>query len=133
MRESLQYLQHVSRFRYVAREYWIEMTIALLALLGLVELVISDDAPGAPPSSLWFGCSAVAVLVLTLVARRRYPFAGPAAYWLLAAGISFVDAQLLPFMQSFFVIGMAAAFLLGNVRDPLQVAASACRSFSAVQ
>ena len=120
MRESLQYLQHVSRFRSVTREYWFEMTIALLALLGLVELVISDDAPGAPPSSLWFGFSAVAVLVLTLVARRRYPFAGPAAYWLLAAGISFVDAQLLPFMQSFFVIGMAAAFLLGNVRDPLR-------------
>ena len=120
MRESLQYLQHVSRFRSVTREYWIEMTIALLALLGLVELVISDDAAGAPPSSLWFGCSAVAVLVLTLVARRRYPFAAPAAYWLLAAGISFVDAQLLPFMQSFFVIGMAAAFLLGNVRDPLR-------------
>ena len=120
MRESLQYLQHVSRFRSVTREYWIEMTIALLALLGLVELVISDDAPGAPPSSLWFGFSAVVVLVLTLVARRRYPFAGPAAYWLLAAGISFVDAQLLPFMQSFFVIGMAAAFLLGNVRDPVR-------------
>ncbi len=96
------------------------MTIALLALLGLVELVVSDDTPGAPPSSLLFGFSAVAVLVPTLLARRRYPFAGPAAYWLLAAGISFVDAQLLPFMQSFFVIGMAAAFLLGNVRDPLQ-------------
>ena len=120
MCESLQYLQHVSRFRSVTREYWSEMTIALLALLGLVELVISDDAPNAPPSSLWFGFSAVAVLVLALVSRRRYPFAGPAAYWLLAAGISFVDAQLLPFMQSFFVIGMAAAFLLGNVRDPVQ-------------
>jgi signal transduction histidine kinase len=110
----------VSRFRSVTREYWVELTIALLALLGLIELVISHDAPDAPPSSLWFGCSAVTVLVLTLVARRRYPFGGPAAYWLLAAGISFVDAQLLPFMQSFFVIGMAAAFLLGNVRDPVR-------------
>jgi signal transduction histidine kinase len=118
--ESLQYLQHVSRFRSLTREYWVEMTIALLALLGLVELVVNNDAPNAPPSSLWFGFSAVVVLVLTLVARRRYPFAGPAAYWLLAAGISFVDAQLLPFMQSFFVIGMAAAFLLGNVRDPVR-------------
>jgi signal transduction histidine kinase len=110
----------VSRFRSVTREYWVELTIALLALLGLIELVISHDAPDAPPSSLWFGCSAVTVLVLTLVARRRYPFGGPAAYWLLAAGISFADAQLLPFMQSFFVIGMAAAFLLGNVRDPVR-------------
>src|SRR5512133_10601 len=96
------------------------MTIALLALLGLVEVVVSHDSPDAPPSSLWFVFSAVLVLVLTLLARRRYPFAGPAAYWVLAAGISFVDWQLLPFMQSFFVIGMAAAFLLGNVRDPFK-------------
>jgi signal transduction histidine kinase len=61
-------------------------------------------------------------LVLVLCARRRFPFAGPAAYWILAAGISFVDWNLLPFMQSFFVIGMAAAFLLGNVRDSLKAA-----------
>jgi signal transduction histidine kinase len=110
----------VSRVRSVTREYWFELTIALLALLGLVEVVVSHDSPNAPPSPLWFVVLAVAVLVLTLCARRRFPFAGPAAYWVLAAGISFVDWQLLPFMQSFFVIGMAAAFLLGNVRDPLK-------------
>jgi signal transduction histidine kinase len=59
-------------------------------------------------------------LVVALFARRRFPFAGPAAYWLLAAAISFVDAQLIPSTQSLFPVGMAAAFLLGNLRDTLR-------------
>jgi signal transduction histidine kinase len=110
----------VSRIRDLAREYWFEGAVALLAIVGLLEVVVRRDAPDAPPSSMWFVVSVVAVLVLALLARRRFPFGGPAAYWLLAAGISFVDWQLLPFMQSFFVIGMAAAFLLGNLRNAIQ-------------
>jgi signal transduction histidine kinase len=50
-------------------------------------------------------------------ARRWFPFAGPAAYWLLAAGISFVDPLLIPYPESLFLLGLAAAFLLGNLRD----------------
>ncbi len=110
----------MSRIRDLAREYWFEGAVALLAIVGLLEVVVRRDAPDAPPSSMWFVVSVVAVLVLALLARRRFPFGGPAAYWLLAAGISFVDWQLLPFMQSFFVIGMAAAFLLGNLRNAIQ-------------
>jgi signal transduction histidine kinase len=59
-------------------------------------------------------------LVLALIARRSFPFAGPATYWLLATAVSFVDAQLIPSMQSLFPVGMAAAFLLGNLRDTLR-------------
>ncbi len=110
----------MSRIRDVAREYWFEVAIALLAIVGLLELVVRRDAPNAPPSTLWFAVPAVAVLVLPIFARRRFPFAAPAAYWLLAAAISFVDWQLIPFMTSLFPIGMAVAFLLGNVRNALQ-------------
>jgi signal transduction histidine kinase len=118
----VQYLQRVSRIRQLAREYWFEGAIVLLASVGLLELAVRRDEPGAPTSPMWFAVAAVAALVLVLCARRRFPFAGPAAYWVLAAGISFVDWNLLPFLQSFFVIGMAAAFLLGNVRDSLKAA-----------
>jgi signal transduction histidine kinase len=59
-------------------------------------------------------------MALPLVARRRYPFAAPAAYWLLAVVLSFVDGRLVTFMTSVFVIGMAASFLLGNLRDALK-------------
>jgi signal transduction histidine kinase len=116
----VQYVQRVRRISYVAREYWFEGVVALLAIAGLLEVVLRRDAPNAPRSTLWFVVPAVAVLVIALIARRRLPFAGPTAYWLLAAGISFVDWRLLPFMTSFIVIGMAAAFLLGNLRDVVQ-------------
>jgi signal transduction histidine kinase len=112
----------MSRIRQLARVYWFEGAIVLLASVGLLELAVRRDEPGAPTSPMWFATAAAAALVLSLCARRRFPFAGPAAYWVLAAGISFVDWNLLPFMQSFFPIGMAAAFLLGNVRDPVKAA-----------
>ena len=50
----------------------------------MLELVVGRDSPGAPTTSLWFSVPAVAILVLPLFARRRFPFAAPAA--LLAAG-----------------------------------------------
>ena len=104
----------MSRIGYVARKYWFELAIALLAIVGLIELAVRRDAP---QTTLWFAVPAVGVLVLALFTRRRFPFAGPAAYWLLAVAISFVDGQLIPSMQSLFPVGMAAAFLLGNLRD----------------
>jgi signal transduction histidine kinase len=116
----VKYVRFVRRLGPIARSYWFDVLITLLAIVGLLELVVRRDAPDAPPSTLWFAVPAVAVLVLTLVARRRFPFAGPAAYWLLGAAISFVDWQLLPFMTSLFPVGMAVAFLLGNLRNVLK-------------
>src|SRR5262245_1636857 len=83
----------------------------------MLELVIGRDLPGAPTTSLWFSIPAVAVLVLPLFARRRFPFAAPAAYWLIAAALTLVDGLLIPFIGSLGVVGLAAAFLLGNLRD----------------
>ena len=39
---------------------------------------------------------------------------------MLAAGISFVDWQLIPSVEAFFVVGLAVAFLLGNLRNAWQ-------------
>jgi signal transduction histidine kinase len=110
----------VSRIRYVAREYWFELLIAFLAIAGMLELVVGRDSPGAPPTTLWIAIPTVAVLVLPLFARRRFPFAAPAAYWLLAIAISFGDGLLLAFIGSLGVVGLASAFLLGNLRSPLK-------------
>jgi signal transduction histidine kinase len=107
----------VNRIRYVAREYWFELLIAVLAIAGMLELVVGRDSPGAPATSLWFALPAVAVLVLPLFARRRFPFAAPVAYWLMAAALTFVDGLLIPFIGSLGVVGLATAFLLGNLRD----------------
>jgi signal transduction histidine kinase len=96
------------------------MPVVLLAIDGMVEVVIRRDAPDAPRTTLWFAVPALAALVLPLFARRRFPFAAPVAFWLLAAGITFVDGQLLAFTTSTFVLGMGVAFLLGNLRDALK-------------
>ena len=46
--------------------------------------------------------------------------AAAAAYWLLAVVITLVDGTLIPFVDSLSVVGLAAAFLLGNLRDSKQ-------------
>jgi signal transduction histidine kinase len=107
----------VSRIKSVGREYWFEILIALLAAEAMVEIIV-----GSPNStrSLWFALPAVAVLVLPLFARRRFPFAALAAYWLLAAAIMFVDWRPVPFATSLVVVGLTVAFLLGNLRDAVK-------------
>ncbi len=75
----------MDRIRHLTREYWFELLIAVMAIAGMLELVIGRDSPGAPTVTLWFSVPAIAILVLPLFARRRFPFAGPAAYWLIAA------------------------------------------------
>jgi len=107
----------VSRIRYVTRSYWFDLLIAALAIEAMLEVVVGRESAR---TSLWFGLPAIALLVLPIFARRRFPFGGPVAYWLLAAGISFIDWQLIPSAVSLFPVGMAVAFLLGNLRDPLR-------------
>jgi signal transduction histidine kinase len=113
----------VSRIRYVAREYWFELLITFLAIAGMLELVVGRDSPAAPTTTLWIAIPTVGVLVLLLLARRRFPFAAPAGYWLLAAAISFGDGVLLAFVGSLSIVGLASAFLLGNLRNPLKAGA----------
>ena len=60
------------------------------------------------------------LVVLPLLGRRRFPFAAPAALWLLAALLSFVDGRLIVFATGVYIAGIAAAFLLGNLRDAVQ-------------
>jgi signal transduction histidine kinase len=110
----------MSRIEHVAREYWFELLIGALAIAAILELVLGRNSPGAPSTTLWFAVPAVAVIVTPLFARRRFPFAGPAAYWVLATALTFVDGLLIPFMISLFPIGLASAFLLGNLRDSRQ-------------
>jgi len=107
----------------LAREYWFELLIALMGVAGMAELVVGRDYPGAPTKSLWFCIPALGVLVSPLLLRRRFPFAGPAAYFVLAPLLSVIDPLLVPFVGSLGVVGLAAAFMLGNLRNGLQAAA----------
>jgi signal transduction histidine kinase len=100
--------------------YGFEGLIVLAALLGAIQLALAGDAEAAPTTALWFTIPAATAIVLPLLARRRFPFGAPAAVWLLAASLSFVDGRLVSFTVSAAVAGMAAAVLLGNLRDDIQ-------------
>ena len=114
------YVRRMGRAAQVGREYWFELLMAVLAVAGMLELVVGRDAPGAPGTPLWLSVPAVAVLVAPLLLRRSFPFAAPTLYWLMAATLTYFDGALVPFIGSLGVVGMAAAFLLGNLRDNRQ-------------
>ena len=114
---GVEYVHHVSRIDHLARAYWFDLLIAVLAIVAMLDVVLGRGSSGAPTTTLWFCLPALAILVLPVFARRWFPFAGPAGYWFLAAGISFVDPLLIPYPESLFLLGLATAFLLGNLRD----------------
>jgi signal transduction histidine kinase len=107
----------MSRAKSIAREYWFELLMGLMLLAGIIQLAVLHDSAGAPPTTLWFTVPALIVLVLPLFARRRFPFGAPAAYWVLAAAITFVDGVLIAWVDSLEVVGLASALLLGYLRD----------------
>jgi signal transduction histidine kinase len=107
----------VSRIGQLARRYWFDGLVVVIGIVAMVELVLAHDSADAPRTSLPLSLGAIALFVSPIFFRRRFPLAAPAAYWLLAAGISFADGWLIPFAQSLFVIVMAVSFLLGNLRN----------------
>jgi signal transduction histidine kinase len=116
----VEYVHPVTGLKTLARRYGFDALIVLLVIAAVVEVSVRRDATNAPQTTLWFCVPAIAVMLLLLLARRPYPFAAPAAYWVLAVALSFVDGRLIPFMTSVFVIGMAASFMLGNLHDGLK-------------
>jgi signal transduction histidine kinase len=113
----------MTRLGLLARTYWFDAVVVLLMAEACIELVVRSDAAQAPTKSLWLTVPAIALTAVPLLLRRRFPFGGPAAYWLLGAALSFLDGRLLTFETSVFLLGMAAAFLLGNVRDAFRARA----------
>jgi signal transduction histidine kinase len=114
----VEYVQGVNA-RDVARKYWFDLLIAALAVASMIELIIGRESAR---TTLWFGLPALAIMVLPIFARRRFPFGALVAYWVLAAAISLIDWQLIPSVEGLFVVGLAVAFLLGNLRNAWQAA-----------
>ena len=105
------------RFGTFARRYAFDALIVAFAVEGALEVALRQDAADAPTLTPWVAVPGIALVVLPLLARRRFPFAAPAATWLVASVLSFVDGRLVGFSASSSIAGLAAAFLLGNLRD----------------
>lgn len=98
--------------------YWLDVLVVLLAASSVVELVLTQDQPKAPSTTLWFLVPAVAILALPTLVRRRYPFGAAAAFWLLGAALSFVDGRLFASIESLYILGVLFSFMLGNLPNP---------------
>jgi signal transduction histidine kinase len=116
----LQYVQRVSRVWSVARAHVFDVLIVLAAVESALEVALRHDPLKEPRTTVWFAAPAIALVILSLLGRRRFRFAAPASVWLLAATLSFVDGRLVPFSASTLIAGFAAAFLLGTLSDSVQ-------------
>jgi signal transduction histidine kinase len=116
----VEYVHRVSRIWPLARRYGFDLLIVLAALEMALEVGFRDNATQEPTATRWFTVPAIALVALPLLARRRFPFAAPAAVWVFAAAFSFVDGRLVVFSLTSSIVGLVAAFLLGNLRDDFQ-------------
>jgi signal transduction histidine kinase len=105
------------------RKYAFDVLIVIAAIEMALEVGIRYGAPDGPTTPRWFAVPATALIVLPLLARRRFPFAAPAALWGLAAVLSFVDGRLVVVTTTASIAGLVAAFLLGNLPDRTQARA----------
>ena len=110
----------MGRLWLLARTYWVDALIVAAAIEAAVEVAVRADSPRAPHMSAWLAAPVVALIVLTLLGRRRLPFAAPMTMWLMAAGVSFADGRLVVFGFTVQATGMVASLLLGHLRDAAQ-------------
>ena len=103
----------MSRLPSLVRRHGFDVLIVIGAAEAAAEVAAGDD-------SHWFAAPAVALVVLVLLGRRAFPFAAPAAVWILAPALSFVDGQVVVATFGAYAAGIAAAALLGNLADDRQ-------------
>jgi signal transduction histidine kinase len=101
----------------LVRRYALNLLIVLGALQAALDLALPQDPARVALTPVWFSAPAIALVILTLVGRRRFPFAAPAALWLAASALSFVDVRAVVLTPAALVAGLAAAFLHGMLRD----------------
>lgn len=101
-------------------KYGLDVLIVGAAVASAVGTALRSDPERPTGLTLWFEVVTIAAVVLVLLGRRRFPFAAPAAVWLVCAALSFMDSQLIVGHAVLFVSGMGAALLLGNLRRNVQ-------------
>ena len=105
----------MTRLRVLLAAGGVDALIVIIALAGAVGTVARSDDDR--PVLAGFEAAAVAVMILGLLLRRRAPFLVPASTWLVSAGLSFLDGQLIVGQAAISIAGMIAAILLGNLGE----------------
>ena len=111
------YRDDVSRARLFLSRHGLDLLVVVTALVTAVATVARDDLAHPDGPLFLLDLVGITAAVLVLLVRRRFPFAAPAATWLVCAGLSFVDGQLIVNGAGILIAGMGAAVLLGSQRD----------------
>ena len=110
----------MSPFRQILRTHAVAALLIAAALVGALGTAARTDPSMPTGPAAWAEAVAVAGVVLILLLRRRYPFGAPAAVWFASAALSFVDGKLITSQGVVFIVGLAAALLLGNLRNDVK-------------
>jgi signal transduction histidine kinase len=113
----------VKRLWSWAQRYWFDALVLTMLGIGLTGAVLGRGHEVGPEGPLWFDELAMLAIVLPLLARRRFPFGAAVAVGVAAGATSFVDHTVVPFDGVTFIVGCAALFLVGLLRDRLQAVA----------
>lgn len=98
----------------------LDILIVVAAVESATATAVRTDDEVASGAMLWFEVLAIAVLILVLLVRRRFPFAAPATLWIGGAVLSFYDGMLITTPAGIFVAGVGASVLLGGLRSGVQ-------------
>jgi signal transduction histidine kinase len=110
------YRGQVTRVGQFLARRGLDLLIVLAAVEAAVSTMLRDDLVRGGGAVRYFEAAAVAGVVLTLLARHRFPFGAPAATWLASAALTFLDGRLIVNQAAIFLVGMGASVLLGNQR-----------------
>ncbi|HYO34403.1 MAG TPA: sensor histidine kinase [Nocardioidaceae bacterium] len=102
------------------RAHGVTALIVGAALIGAVGTAVRTDPSMATGPAAWAEAVAAAGIVLALLLRHRYPFGAPAGVFLASAALSFADGKLITSQGVVYIAGLAAALLLGNLRNDLE-------------
>ena len=110
----------MSRLWLFWSKFGLDLLIVIAAAASAVGTAARQDPERPTGVTLWFEVLAIALVVLALLMRRRFPFAAPAAVWVFSAALSFLDGRLIVSQPAVSVAGISAAVLLGNMGRTLR-------------
>jgi signal transduction histidine kinase len=103
------------------RRYGFDALVLLAMLEVSLELAFGrEHNKDAPTGSLWLLIPLSIAVLVPLLARRRFPFAAPAAVYLYCAAVSFYNGNLVTFSFGIFLAVLTSAFLMGMLPDRSQ-------------